>query len=186
MNVFKCRYAKGRWCQSKKGDTGQASAIIKGISANAGDVFRYRDTGQARALPKGKEIDIVDTRRNINTGQVGALGEGKCTDAGELTILSKGNTCKIAAGIECKIADDGDTVRYGDTGETRTFEEGPVPDASDTTWNCYASQAGAIFEGLQTNTVDRFAFNGIRNHKFPRSRSITVSDHDRVFINTIG
>ena len=136
---------------------------MEDISPDAGDAVWYRDTGQGSAT-----------------------FEGGFTDAGKLTVVSKSNTCQVGAFIEGISPDAGDAVRNCDTGQTGAFFEGKISDAIDAVRNCDTRQAGAGNEGFFTNDCDWHAINDIRNNKIPRSRSVTVSDCDRVFINTIG
>ena len=108
------------------------------------------------------------------------------TNAGELTVFSKGNTGQTGTFIEDIIIDVSDAVWYRDAGQAAAIIEGKIPDAGDSVWYRDAGQAGAIIEGLKTNAGDRLAFDSTWNDKFSRSRSITISDRDRVTINTIG
>ena len=139
----------------------QAGAKKEGIVPDACDTVWYCDVGQAGAISEGLSSNTGDTVRNRNTGQTVAKPEGILADAG-------------------------DTVRNRDAGQAAAIIEGIIPDAGDTVWDRNTCQAGAFREGITTNAGDRLAFDSTWNDKFPRSRSITVSDRDRVFINTIG
>ena len=82
-------------------DTGQARAVLEGISANGGqlDVLAEIDSSQFRATAEGLVPDRGNTIRNLkrsstthrtDTRQVRAIGECQIADGGQLAVLAKG------------------------------------------------------------------------------------------------
>jgi len=107
--------------------------------------------------------DGGDVNTNCDADQTAAGVERRIPDCDD-TIRYR-DASKAVATTECQLSDDGNAAWNCTTIQFFAHTERRIADAADTAWNCDDSQACAPFERLFSDAGDRQTLNNVWDYK---------------------